>query len=91
MELVLINPNSAEWNYMWKWLEDHPINEGLTNPSIALNNGEGWMYMGTYQQDNRIIHTFRHKDHPKTRTVKTLNVSGSSGFTLDQIAKKFRL
>lgn len=91
MELILIEPNSPEWDFMWNWLASHPINAGLEDPSTAQFGEEAWQYMGTYKQDDRIIHTFRHRNHPVTQTIKNLSVSGSPEFTQEQIKKKFRL
>jgi len=91
MELILIKTDSEEWNYIWEWLSKHPINEGIENPSLALNEGEGWAYMGSYMQGERVIHTFRHRNHPITLGVKQVSLNASESFTKEQIAKKFRL
>lgn len=91
MELVLIEPNSPEWYFIWTWLEAHPINKGITEPSIALNNGESWQYMGSYMQDNRVLHSIRHRHHPVTDTVCNVSVAASPSFTQEQITKRFRL
>lgn len=91
MELVLIEPNSHEWNYMWEWLASHPINEGIIEPTAALNDGEAWQYMGSYKQDDRVIHSFRHRNHPRINERKDLNVQASDKFTTDQIHRKFKL
>lgn len=91
MELVLIDPNSDEWNYMWKWLEDHPINKDIPEPSVAINNNQAWQYVGSYQQKERILHTFRHRCHPYNNEVVTVSVKGSDTFSKDQINKKFTL
>ena len=91
MELVLINKESAEWEYMWNWLASHPINEGIENPSLALNAEYGWEYMGSYKQGERVLHTFRHKLHPRYNRVETVSVSESKDLTPDQIAKNFKL
>ncbi len=74
MELLLIKPNSTEWEFMWEWLEKHPINEGLEEPSLALNNNEGWQYVGSYKHNNTVISSFRHKSHPKTNSIHNLSV-----------------
>jgi hypothetical protein len=76
---------------MWNWLENHPINNGLDEPSLALNENEGWQYMGSFKQGNKVIHEFRHRNHPKTNSVITLNVIASTGLTDDQIQKEFKL
>lgn len=91
MELVLVTPNSPEWDFMWKWLEANPINKDLPEPTIALNENEAWQYMGSFKQDTRVIHQFRHRNHPILGNVKNLSVSASHEFTNEQISKKFRL
>lgn len=91
MELILIEPGSLEWNFIWTWLEAHPINKGIENPSIALNKGESWQYMGSYMQDDRVLHSFRHRHHPTIDTVSTVSVGASPNFTQEQITKRFRL
>lgn len=91
MELVLIKQDTPEWNYMWEWLASHPLNEGIENPSLAVNNGEAWQYMGSYKQDERVLHTFRHRQHPRYNKVENVSVSASKELTPEQIAKNFKL
>lgn len=91
MELILIEIGSPEWDFIWNWLASHPINKDLPEPSVALNEGEAWQYMGSYRQGERILHSFRHRCHPKTSNVMTLSVHASPNITPEQIQKKFRL
>lgn len=91
MELILIEPNSTEWDYMWQWLNDHPINKDIEQPSLAMNEGEAWQYMGSFKQNERVIHQFRHRFHPVTQGRKDLSVKASDTFTKEQISKQFRL
>ena len=91
MELVLIKPESIEWNYIWQWLENHPINKDIENPTLATNNGESWQYMGSYKQGNRLLHSLRHRCHPLTDRVETLSLQNSTEFTLDQIYNEYKL
>jgi hypothetical protein len=91
MELILIKQDTPEWEYMWEWLASHPLNEGIENPSLAVNNGEAWQYMGSYKQDKRVLHTFRHRQHPKYNKVENVSVSASKELTEEQIAKNFKL
>jgi hypothetical protein len=90
MNLILVKQNSPEWEYMWNWLANHPLNQQLENPSLALNEGEAWQYMGSYKQIDATIHTFRHKNHPSVG-YKTLNVAASESFTQDQIETSYKL
>jgi hypothetical protein len=91
MELAIIEIGSTEWNKMWDWLASHPINEGLTEPSVATNNGESWQYVGSYKQGERVIHSFRHRNHPTTNTLQNLSVAASNELTKEQIKKSFKL
>lgn len=91
MELVLLVIDSPEWEYAWNWVAEHPINNGLEEPSVALNNGQTWEYMGSYKQGSRVIHSFRHRMHPVTHKVEELNLMASPDFGPEQIQKKFKL
>ena len=91
MELVLVKIDSSEWDFMWAWLDKHPLNEGLTEPSIALHEGEMWAYMGSYKQKERIVHTFRHRKHPTTQKLEEISVQASAHMNLSQIQKKYKI
>lgn len=90
MELVLLKEDSDEMEYIWGWLEAHPINEGLSDPSIALNENEQWQYIGTYKNDNKYVHEVRHRCHPKTQALelKTLKASFAMSNEDIQIERK---
>jgi hypothetical protein len=90
MELILIKIGSPEWDFMWKWLEQHPINKGIEEPSTALNEGEAWQYMGSWQQGDRAIHSFRHRNHPVTKSIQNVSVHASELLTPDQIEKTLK-
>jgi hypothetical protein len=91
MDLVLIKLDSPEWNYMWKWLADHPINDGLDEPGIVDYKGEQWQYMGSLKQGDKIIHQFRHRNHPVTESVQNVSVVASAELTEEQIHRKDKL
>lgn len=91
MELAIIEIGSAEWNYMWDWLASHPINEGLAEPSLATNGDQTWQYVGSFKQGDRVIHSFRHRNHPTTNTLQNLSVQASNELTEEQIKKTFKL
>lgn len=75
MKLILLKPNSNEWNFAWDWVANHPLNEGIEDPSTALNEGNGWMYMGSYWNgSDKLISTFKHNLHPKTNNRQTLSI-----------------
>ena len=91
MELVILKRESAEWNSMWERLSQHPINVGLEDPIVALNNGEAWQYMGSNKQGDIVIHSFRHRVHPVTNKRENISFYASEDFTSDQIEKKIKL
>jgi hypothetical protein len=92
MELVIIEVESPEWEYMWNWLTVHPINSGLEEPSVARHpeSGEAWQYMGSFKQGNRVISEFRHRHHPVTNKIEDLKVSHEN-FDVNCIKKSFKL
>lgn len=90
MELILIKPQSQEWEYMWKWLEEHPVNLGLEFPSIAEHKGQSWQYMGSYRQDGKVLHSFRHRFHPNSQRREDLMLNASKDLTIDEIEKKYK-
>ena len=61
MEFILIKEGSSEWDYLWNWLGNHPINANIDSPTIALHEGEAWQYMGSWKQGDSVIHTLRHR------------------------------
>jgi hypothetical protein len=86
MKLILLKPDSTEWNYMWEWLENHPINKGLEEPKTADNQGICWEYMASYMERDRAVHTFRHLAHPNTGTEIKTSVNASKDFNESHIA-----
>jgi len=91
MELIFVKQDSTEWEYIWDFVAKHPINEGLEEPKIALNEGEAWQYMGSFKNKNRLIHEFRHRYHPNTQNVYNLTFNGSDSFTDEQIDKTIKI
>jgi hypothetical protein len=85
MELVFVKQDSTEWNYIWDFVANHPINEGLEEPRLALNNGEAWQYMGSFKQNDKLIHEFIHKNHPNTNSFYKMTFNGSEDFEESQI------
>jgi hypothetical protein len=88
MDLVLIKEGTDEWNDMWSIIETHPINEGLEEPKAAFNQGESWQYMSSYLQNDKLLHEFRHRLHPRTNKLEQIVLNSSNKFTDDQIAFK---
>ena len=91
MELVIVQKDSPEWEYMWNWLENHPVNQGLEEPRVALHEGEAWQYMGSFKNKDKVVHEFRHRNHPVTSNRYTASVSGSDDFTNEQIEDTLKI
>jgi len=89
MEFILLEVNSPSWNYIWDFVENHPINDGIELPKSALNNGYQWEYMGSYKQGNNVISKIIHKSHPKTQELYTINISHE--ITQEQITKSIKI
>jgi hypothetical protein len=89
MELVLLKIDSKEWEEIWNWLAEHPINEGIEEPKTASNEGQEWEYVGSLKQGDRVISSFRHRKHPYNNEV--VNVSYSHEVNPESIQKTYRL
>jgi hypothetical protein len=89
MDFILIKMTSPKWDEMWDWVASHPINQGLEEPSVALNEGYSWEYMGTYLQGNKAVSEFLHRQHPNTSTLHKLSYGHEIG--PDDIEKKYRI
>lgn len=90
MEYVLIKPDSEEWNEMWEEVKNHPINDNIENPTLALNMGEAWQYMGSYKKNGIVISDFRHRCHPKTDNLYRFSYEHTS-VADDNIVRKVKL
>lgn len=90
MELVIIEKDTPEWDFIWSWLENHPINAGLEEPRTALNEGEAWQYMGSFRNKDKVVSEFRHRNHPETQSVYRASVSHDT-FNPDSIAKEIKI
>ncbi len=91
MDIVIIERDTPEWDYMWQWLESHPINEGIKDPRVAVNGNEAWQYMGSARQDNKVISEFRHRCHPKNNKVVKLSVNHLNKLNDEDIAKVIKI
>jgi hypothetical protein len=76
MEYIIFKEGSDDWNFIWDWLDKHPINEGLEKPKVALNENDFscWMYMGTFKKDDIVISDFKHRNHPITNSYQKLTL-----------------
>lgn len=76
MEFVFVKQDSAEWLYMWLWLE----------LEIVEHDVEVWQYVGSYRQNEKTVHEFKH-----IKTAKIISVEASKTFTDNQIEKILKI
>jgi hypothetical protein len=88
MYKIKIKPNSPEAIYMLDWLGNHPLNNDLLDPITALNEGEVWQYKGSYLHENKVVHEFKHLNHPKIHGETVLVVRASDNINEDCIEAK---
>ena len=91
MEMLLLKVESKPWEEMWEWLSNHPINEGVDNPSLATNMDESWQYMGSFRNNDVVISEFRHRNHPRTNNVYKLSYQHINPISSDSILKSTKL
>ncbi len=89
MEFIIIKIDSDTWNHIWDWLAAHPINEGLAEPSLAINETFAWEYVGSYKKGDKVISSFRHLKHPITDGM--YNVSYEHTAKAEDIEKKLKI
>jgi hypothetical protein len=63
-----IQRGSPAWEAAWSGLAHVLVTDGLGDGTDLAqeNDGEAWQYMGSCRLSSGILHTFRHRDHPKT-------------------------
>jgi hypothetical protein len=94
MWFVLIKEKSPEWDYIWDWLKNHPINKDFEAKTTVENKGEVWQYLGSYCNDLselKMVHTFRHRAHPKVDKPIEIVLRSSDNLTHDQIQTKQKI
>ena len=88
MEVILIKTDCEEWKFIHKWLSEHPLNQNLPEPNIALNEGEYWQYICSFRHNDKVIHQLRHLHHPYTHRVESISVNASEAFNEESILPK---
>lgn len=91
MDIVIVERDTPEWDYIWDYIANHPINEDVDEPRVALNQGEQFQYMGSFRQGDKVIHTVRHRSHPKNNDKVNLTFNASDKFTSEQISKVIKV
>lgn len=66
---AVVPRDSEEWNRMWLALAAEEINAGDPECIHPLS-GDGWQYMGTCDE----VHSFRHRNHPKTGSRERISI-----------------
>jgi hypothetical protein len=87
MEMLIVKKDSPEWEWMWEFVATHPINEEIEEPSVAINEGEAWQYMCSFKQLDKVIHTFRHRLHPRFQKTEHIVFHSSEKLTPEDIEK----
>jgi hypothetical protein len=87
MEMLIVKQNSQEWDWMWEYVAAHPINEDIQEPSVAINEGESWQYMCSFKHTDKIIHTFRHRLHPRFQRTEHIVFNSSEILTPEDIER----
>lgn len=95
MKAIFIKVNSPEWEFIWNWLSNHPLNKDNTNPRECENNGEVWQYMGSFANSLTLlddcVHEFRHRSHPLTGERRTLSVQASKDMKLEDVERDIKI
>ncbi len=73
-EVLFIKPEHPEWEYMWALVAQHPLNEGVEEPTVADFSYECWQYMDTSLYGGELKHCFRHRCHPNTHCREYLHL-----------------
>jgi hypothetical protein len=63
-----VQRGSPAWDAAWAGLSHVLVADGLGDGTDLAqeNDGEAWQYMGSRLTTTGMLHTFRHRDHPKT-------------------------
>jgi hypothetical protein len=86
--VLLVKPDSNEWDYMWDELAKHNSNRNLPDPTVAENFGEMWQYMETQEHRSlwsgkQLFHCFRHRLHPVKGANLRIKIPASRDFNRD--------
>jgi hypothetical protein len=65
---LFVERGSPAWDAAWGGLAHVLVTDGLGNGTDLAqdHDGEAWQYMGSRRIATGMLHTFRHRDHPKT-------------------------
>lgn len=87
--VLLVKPDSHEWDYMWDELAKHKSSRNLPEPTVAENFGEVWQYMETQEHRSfwsgkQFYHCFRHRLHPVEGVNCRVRIPASRDFNRDE-------
>ena len=88
MDFVILKQGSPTWEHIWDEIAKNPINNGIDNPSIAMNEGEAWQYMGTILDGTKYLSDFRHRCHPYNSLPKYITIEHPDGIPDEDIVAK---
>jgi len=91
MEMLIIKRGSPEFNFMWNWIATHPLNKDLAEPMVALNEGETWQYMGSYRNNGKTLHSYRHRNHPSKGISINLTFAASDKINDEDIEQSYTM
>lgn len=77
-EMGFAEPGSPEWAAAWAGLA--AVSGDEDREAYDKESGERWQYMGADRRDDRWVHTFRHRWHPRMKKRWYLRVPGTEGW-----------
>lgn len=80
LEVVFVKPHSPEWDYIWDYVTNHPINKDIEEPRVAQNGSHAWRYMGTTTFKSEAIHTVKHTLHPTINDATVITIRASEKY-----------
>ena len=73
---MFVDADDPEWAVMWEALRERDGDTVARNPE----SGECWQYMGTWMPGDVAVHSFRHRDHPRTGQRESISIPCSPEF-----------
>lgn len=90
--MISIKPESSEWERMWNWVADHPINKGLSEPSVAMSkDNKTWRYVDSFRNKNETVHQFIHENHPITNKAESICLISREVISDDEIQRSVQV
>lgn len=95
-DIVEVERGTPEWDDAWEGLGKRlrELEWGDGSDLVQMHNHSGWKLVVSRLQGGQIVHTFRHRDHPKTGRRQYVLVSlpreepKTAGKSTDYLAKE---